>query len=188
MTAWTHMIQTHANTARSKLLQLSLLMACAAAWAKERKQRCKGRCSAEHKEEEEVLAEAAAQTTTDPAAKVTPHLSPARCPAEPSDLSTGCQNPAPGSLLTLTDVEEPLHTSNPLFYVCSDLAIPVIQTDSEREISNSSTCHKENLSRREIPRADKSNFFFPTDGLRCWRAIFFCSREEIVTEVNTTTP
>ena len=57
---------TSTPTARSRLLQLSLLMACAADWVKERKQRCKGRCSAEYKEEEEVLAEAAAQNNNGP--------------------------------------------------------------------------------------------------------------------------
>lgn len=50
--------------------------------------------------------------------KVTPHLSPARRPAGPPNLMTKCQNPALGSHLTPTDVEELLHMSNPLFFIC----------------------------------------------------------------------
>lgn len=77
---------------------------------------------------------AAAQTTVIPAAKVTPHLSAARRPAEPPNRVTRCQNPASGSLLALTDVGKLLDMSNPLFFICYFLATPVTQTDGERAV------------------------------------------------------
>lgn len=55
---------------------------------------CKG-------QDADLLAEAAAQTTTNPAAKVTPHLSPARRPA---GLMTKCRN----SLLSFSLSDTPL--------------------------------------------------------------------------------
>lgn len=58
---------------------------------------CKG-------QDADLLAEAAAQTTTNPAAKVTPHLSPARRPAGPRHLMTKCQN----SLLSFSLSDTPL--------------------------------------------------------------------------------
>lgn len=82
---------------------------------------------------DKVQTEATAQTTTNPAAKVTPHLSPARHPAEPPNLMTKCQNPALGSHLTLTDVEELLLMSNPLFFIC-DSTLHTSHTDRQRAV------------------------------------------------------
>lgn len=80
---------------------------------------CKGR-------DVDLLAEAAAQTTTNPAAKVTPHLSPARRPAGPRHLMTKCQN----SLVTLRDAH--IHVVVPFLYLT--LHSPN-QTDSSGEVS-----------------------------------------------------
>lgn len=137
----------------------------------------------EYKEEAEVFAAAAAQTTVNPAAKVTPHLSPALCPAEPSNLLTRCQNPAPGSPLTLTDVEEQLDMSYSLFYY---LLLPrhTSHTDRERERER---CLTAALVIKIISLSNQSQkqtqaVFFPVS---CWKAIFFCSCRDNVIKIGT---
>lgn len=103
-----------------------------------------------------MFAEAAAQTTNS-AAKVIPYLSLACRPAESSNLMMKCRNPAPGMLLTLTDVKELLHKSSALFSISH---FSLYTTQTETELSNACTLRKKLSDLTTNTKCLQEIFFF----------------------------